>query len=289
MHHLVLGIDPTPLGSAPFTLATSAAVEGRAATSGSTCRSPRSTPGRASPVTSAPTPRRWCWPRDRTAATRCGSSSTSAPTPRSCSATATGSSPRRARRARRSKAPRSAADSGRRPVPSRACASTRRRCDARVKVIGVDPWSDEPGFEPAVASHRSHRAVRLGDHRPDRRDVPRRDHRRRRHDRRRQRRHDRRCRRRRADVPLRLLPRRPQTSCRSPRTTCGRCNSPRPPCGPVSTCCSSTPATRPSPTSGSPGRSARTSTRCTRWSSASSPTARSTASDRSATPPVPEP
>ena len=30
MHHLVLGIDPTPLGSAPFTLATSAAVEGRA-------------------------------------------------------------------------------------------------------------------------------------------------------------------------------------------------------------------------------------------------------------------
>ena len=29
-HHLVLGIDPTPLGSAPFTLATSAAVEGRA-------------------------------------------------------------------------------------------------------------------------------------------------------------------------------------------------------------------------------------------------------------------
>ena len=30
IHHLVLGIDPTPLGSAPFTLATSAAVEGRA-------------------------------------------------------------------------------------------------------------------------------------------------------------------------------------------------------------------------------------------------------------------
>ena len=30
MHHLVLGIDPTPLGSAPFTLATNAAVAGRA-------------------------------------------------------------------------------------------------------------------------------------------------------------------------------------------------------------------------------------------------------------------
>ena len=30
MHHLVLGIDPTPLGSAPFTLATSAAVSGPA-------------------------------------------------------------------------------------------------------------------------------------------------------------------------------------------------------------------------------------------------------------------
>jgi uncharacterized 2Fe-2S/4Fe-4S cluster protein (DUF4445 family) len=31
MHHLVLGIDPTPLGSAPFVLATDAAVRGRAA------------------------------------------------------------------------------------------------------------------------------------------------------------------------------------------------------------------------------------------------------------------
>ena len=30
MHHLVLGIDPTPLGSAPFTLATAAPVRGRA-------------------------------------------------------------------------------------------------------------------------------------------------------------------------------------------------------------------------------------------------------------------
>ena len=30
MHHLVLGIDPTPLGAAPFTLATSSAVRGRA-------------------------------------------------------------------------------------------------------------------------------------------------------------------------------------------------------------------------------------------------------------------
>ena len=37
-------------------------------TSGSTCPSPRSTPARASPATSAPTPRRWCSPRARTAA-----------------------------------------------------------------------------------------------------------------------------------------------------------------------------------------------------------------------------
>ena len=31
MHHLVLGIDPTPLGAAPFTLTTASAVQGRAA------------------------------------------------------------------------------------------------------------------------------------------------------------------------------------------------------------------------------------------------------------------
>ena len=31
MHHLVLGLDPTPLGAAPFTLTTSTAVQGRAA------------------------------------------------------------------------------------------------------------------------------------------------------------------------------------------------------------------------------------------------------------------
>ena len=57
----------------------------------------RSTPDRASPGTSAPTPPRPCSPRDRTAASGCSSSSTSAPTPRSSSATPDASSPRRAR------------------------------------------------------------------------------------------------------------------------------------------------------------------------------------------------
>ena len=59
MHHLLLGIDPVPLGSAPFALATDRAVQARAADIGLDAPS---TPGRgsmscrASPATSAPTP-----------------------------------------------------------------------------------------------------------------------------------------------------------------------------------------------------------------------------------------
>ncbi len=57
MHHIVLGIDPTPLGQAPFTLATNRAVVTSAAIARSaSCRTPASTSGRASPATSAPTP-----------------------------------------------------------------------------------------------------------------------------------------------------------------------------------------------------------------------------------------
>ena len=37
MHHLILGIDPTPLGGAPFPLATDLAVDGRASDIGVTC------------------------------------------------------------------------------------------------------------------------------------------------------------------------------------------------------------------------------------------------------------
>ena len=57
MHHIVLGIDPTPLGQAPFTLATAEADRScRRATSSSICRQRAGLRRRrASPVTSAPT------------------------------------------------------------------------------------------------------------------------------------------------------------------------------------------------------------------------------------------
>ena len=148
MHHLVLGIDPTPLGQAPFTLATDDAVvtAGRA-TSTSTCRTPRSTPVRASPVTSAPTRPRRCSPRARTAATamqllvdvgtnaeivlgdRNRQFAASSPTGPafegaqiSCGQRATAGAIERVRIDRESRS-------------SRA-----------LKVIGVDVWSDDPGF-----------------------------------------------------------------------------------------------------------------------------------------------
>ena len=205
-----------------------------------------STPDRASPATSAPTPRRWSSPRDRTAATAMQL------------VVDIGTNAEIVLGDRRSSVRRIEPDGPgvrRRPDQLRTAGDGRRgrggahrprsRCDASVKVIGVDPWSDEPGFAAGGRRHRSHRAVRLGDHRPARRDVPRRAPRRRRHDRRRRTRRG----------PIGSWPTGGRTatcstattesSCRSPRTTCGRCNSPRRRCGPASTCCSSTPATRP--------------------------------------------
>ena len=91
----------------------------------------RSTPGRASPVTSAPTRPRRCSPRARTEATRCSCSSTSARTPRSCSATAPASTPRRARPDRRSRVRRSAAGNAPRRAPSSAYGSTASRSSRR--------------------------------------------------------------------------------------------------------------------------------------------------------------
>ena len=154
MHHIALGIDPTPLGSAPFVLATDEAVTAWHATSTSISQLRRSTPGRASPVTSAPTPRRPCSPRARTVATRCNSSSTSAPTPRSCSATAPASTPRRARPGRRSRVPRSAAGSAH---GGRHRTGADRPRDARAVVQGdrVRLVVRDPGFDDAVASSGS--------------------------------------------------------------------------------------------------------------------------------------
>ena len=72
-----------------------------------------------------------------------------------------------ARPAPRSRAPRSAAASGRRRARSSASASIRATLEPRFKVIGVDLWSDEPGFaargrrqraSPASAARASSRS-----------------------------------------------------------------------------------------------------------------------------------
>ena len=71
MHHLLLGIDPTPLGGAPFELAVDESVGCPLATSASPCTAARGhTSSPASRVTSVPIPRASSSPRDRTSATR---------------------------------------------------------------------------------------------------------------------------------------------------------------------------------------------------------------------------
>ena len=129
MHHLVLGIDPVELGGAPFALAVD-----RGADAAGVLARHRRAPERARLRAALHRrarrrrrrrhdPRRAPGPRLRRS--RC--SSTSAPTPRSCSATASGCSPARARPAPPSRARRSAAASAPRRAPSSACASIRRR------------------------------------------------------------------------------------------------------------------------------------------------------------------
>ena len=63
-----------------------------------------------------------------------------------------------------------------RPAPSSACASIPVTLEPKYRVIGVDKWSDEPGFEEAACGDRRHRHLRLGDHRGGRRDVSVRHH-----------------------------------------------------------------------------------------------------------------
>jgi hypothetical protein len=101
MHHLVLGLDPAPLGQAPFTLATSDAVVARHR------HRHRLSLG---PGICRPVHRRSCGRRHRRGNTcrgfthakaRTCCSSMSAPTRRSCWGTMRGSMPRRARPARR--------------------------------------------------------------------------------------------------------------------------------------------------------------------------------------------
>ena len=66
MHHLVLGLDPTELGGAPFALTIDALTKRARASSASTSRpAPSSTRCPASPAMSAPTRPASCWPRAR--------------------------------------------------------------------------------------------------------------------------------------------------------------------------------------------------------------------------------
>ena len=148
MHHLVLGIDPTPLGQAPFPLATAEAVETSASTIGIDAPGLRSTSHRASPGTSEPTRSPPSARRAHTGATRSSSSSTWAPTPRSSSATGTSCS-------RRSSPTGPAFEGAQISAGQRATAGAiervridRATLEPRCKVIGVDAWSDDPGFDP---------------------------------------------------------------------------------------------------------------------------------------------
>ena len=155
MHHIVLGIDPTPLGQAPFTLATAEAIHTTALDLG--LGSPRRVLCRSvhCRAMSAPTPPRRCWPRARTAARamqllvdigtnaeivlgdieqQFAASSPTGPAFEGAQISggqrATAGAIERVRIDRETLAP-------------------------RFKVIGVDLWSDEPGFARGADDRRS--------------------------------------------------------------------------------------------------------------------------------------
>ena len=98
----------------------------------------------------ARTPPRRSSPRARTAATTCSSSSTSGPTPRSCSGAGAGCWPRRARPAPRWREPRSRAASGRHPGAIERVRIDRDTLEPRYRVVGSDVWSDDPAFEASL-------------------------------------------------------------------------------------------------------------------------------------------
>ena len=186
MHHLVLGIDPTPLGHGavhaghrPRRSSASAAdleldLPDARVLRRAVHRRPRRRRHRRGDARRGPAPRR----RDAAARRRRHQRRDRARRPRR------GSSPRRARPGRRSRAPRSAAASAPRRAPIERVRIDPRH--ARAAVQGDRRrrrGRDDPGFADAVAVDGRHRRVRVGHHRRHRRDVPRRRDRRRRHDR----------------------------------------------------------------------------------------------------------
>ena len=242
MHHLLLGIDPIPLGSAPFALATDRAVRVRAAELELTdaSRRPRLRPavhrrprrGRHGRASSSP--RRPTESEVVELVVDVGTNAEIVLGNRDFLLAAS-----IADRARRSRAPRSAAASGPRPARSSASGSTGRPSSRASGSSAPSSGRTSPGFAEATADDRRHRHLRLGHRRGHRRAVPRRRH------------HPGRDRRRLAGRPH-AADRRPtagrsRTSSttararagrgsRSPRTTSGRSSSRRPRSTPASGC-----------------------------------------------------
>ena len=145
MTALALGIDPEPLGVAPFVMSTAQPARGarhraraRPAPAG-----PRRGASRPSARTSAATSSPACSPPGWTATSGCGCSSTSAPTARSCSATAT--------RIVSTAAPAGPAFEG------GAIRCGMRAADGAIEVVKIDPASTtvRPAASSATSSRRA--------------------------------------------------------------------------------------------------------------------------------------
>ena len=227
MHHLVLGLDPTPLGSAPFALATNEAVHALGRRAGAR----RRTPGA----------RVYVLPciAGHVGADTAGVILSEAPHEQEVVNllvdVGTNAEIVLGNRERLL-----AASSPTGPAFEGAQISCgQRAAPGAIERVRIDPATLEPRFRvigvrglvgrAGVRRHAGERRLRLGHHRGRRRDVPRGDPHLRRRDRRRARRTLAADRCRRADVLLRAARRR-AARCRSRRTTCARSSSRRARC-----------------------------------------------------------
>ena len=186
MHHLLLGIDPTPLGGAPFALATDRAVNTTAAELG---------------LLAHPGARVYVLPciAGHVGADTAGVILAEEPhlAERMTLVVDVGTNAEIVlgdrRRLLAASSPTGPAfegaqiSGGQRAAPGaiERVRIDRETLEPRFRVIGVDAWSDEPDFAAGIADTGDQRHLRLGDHRGRRRDVPGRDrHRGRRHRRR---------------------------------------------------------------------------------------------------------
>ena len=183
MHHLLLGIDPTPLGGAPFALATDRAVHTTTAELG---------------IRAHPGARVYVLPciAGHVGADTAGVILAEEPqlADRMTLLVDVGTNAEIVlgdkRRLLAASSPTGPAfegaqiSGGQRAAPGaiERVRIDRTTLEPRFRVIGVEPWSDAPDFAEAVERDRRHRHLRLRDHRGHRRAVPRRHrHRGRRH------------------------------------------------------------------------------------------------------------